>query len=106
RVGCGGGDGGRQPGSSSGCSPGSGRCRRDPGVRSFGHAGAPHRTGHADAGVAATENHHVEFLVRHEPDLIRCTATAAAYRHLRGVIVSRYLVVIVEVIELTTWLPS
>ena len=32
-----------------------------------GHAGAPHRTGHADAGVASTEDHHIEFLSRHNP---------------------------------------
>ena len=32
-----------------------------------GHAGAPRRTGHADAGVASTEDHHIEFLSRHDP---------------------------------------
>ena len=41
------------------------------------HAGAPHRPGDADAGISAPEDHYIEFLSRHGPNLVWC-ATAVA----------------------------
>src|SRR3954465_2641268 len=72
------------------------------------HSGAPDRAGHADAGVAATQNDHVEFLRCHRINPSVGSADAIRPRRgrslgkLRAAGRRRYLRVMVEVIEPTT----
>jgi hypothetical protein len=64
-------------------------------------AGAPDRTGCADAGIAAAQDHHVEFFGFHRGCLARCRV-ARCTRAIRRAGAPCYLALMVDVIELTT----
>src|SRR5689334_18545275 len=63
-----------------------------------GQAGAPRRSSHADAGIAATEDHHVEFFWRHGPTSLATRDGGCRASSLRESRRFCYLVVIVDVI--------
>ena len=99
------GRGRRQPVSSSACSRGSDRCRRDRATNHRNrHSGAPHRSGDTDAGVAAAEDDHIEFFAHRATPLFECVKAAGIPRPVETIpgLRSRHLVAIVAVIELTT----